>query len=136
MHHKHAKKRQANEIARRAVGDIVKVTIDGKLVSWVNQYSGSAAATTAPSLYSLEIAQTIAQAVPITTGGHQVNFESSHRIMAIPSATASTESESSGSRWTRQAYYNAELGLADGITFLNHFGGTKSLPGTDAGGPA
>lgn len=32
--------------------------------------------------------------------------------------------------------YNAEGGTAQGLTFLNHFGGVNGIPGTANGGPA
>ena len=38
--------------------------------------------------------------------------------------------------WTRQAYFDAGSADAEGITFLNHFGGMDGIPGTAAGGPA
>ena len=135
-HHKHVEKRQGDKMVQRAVGDYVRVTMNGKLVSWVNQYSGSAAATNAPSSDGFALAQTNVAAVPTTAGSDPGRVQSGYRTIAASPTTASTESGSSGKSWTRHAYYNAELGQADGITFLNHFGGTKGVPGTAAGGPA
>ncbi|KAL9138139.1 MAG: hypothetical protein Q9175_000656 [Cornicularia normoerica] len=57
-------------------------------------------------------------------------------------ATTSTSSSTTSAApatskdWARQAYFNAASGTAEGLTFLNHFGGTEGIPGTSAGGAA
>ncbi|KAJ9499825.1 target of Sbf [Exophiala xenobiotica] len=45
---------------------------------------------------------------------------------AASSSTPSTSSGADAGTWDRQAYYNAEAGSADGLVFLNHFGGGGS----------
>jgi len=123
--HAHAHKREAEA----AMGDMVYATIDGKAVSWANDYSG-AAATSAP------VAQNKAYA-----GSDSSSEASTSAYSAAPSSTAAASasasssssgilddifgSSSSGS-WGRQAYYNAESGDADGLVFLNHNGGSGS----------
>lgn len=98
--------------AKRSVGQIVSATIDGQVASWTNSYSGpnpldntqpAAPSTTIPELSTATMGPSITAASPDTT-------------------------VTSG-YWSRQAYYNADRGVAEGLTFLNHLG-------TAAGGPA
>ncbi|EEQ88880.2 uncharacterized protein BDCG_04000 [Blastomyces dermatitidis ER-3] len=99
--HQHLHKR-ANE--KRAVGDMVTATINGQVVSWVNQYAGGAAPA----------APTQAPASP-PAGGNK-----------YPTKKPAPVVNPGAGNWGRQGYYNAEAGVADGLTFLNHRGGDGS----------
>ncbi|OAX79865.1 hypothetical protein ACJ72_05815, partial [Emergomyces africanus] len=99
--HQHLHKR-ANE--KRAVGDMVTATINGKVVSWVNQYGGGAAPAAATHA---------AGSAP--AGGN-----------TYPSKKPAPIVNPGAGNWGRQGYYNSEAGQADGLTFLNHRGGDKS----------
>lgn len=123
--HAHAHKREAEA----GMGDMVYATIDGKAVSWANQYSG-AAATPAP------VAQNKAYAGSDSSSEAASSSAPAYTHAASSSASSSSSSaggiidsifgSSSGDSWTRQAYYNAESGDADGLVFLNHNGGSGS----------
>lgn len=121
---------------KRALGDVVEVTIDGKLVSWTNEYGGSAKATTDPSSPGPPLLQQKVAAKPTKTKDLKNQSSSSRYNAASQSTTTSKDSGATSGSWTRQAYYDAAEGTTDGLTFLNHFGGTKGIPGTAAGGPA
>ncbi|KAL8669031.1 MAG: hypothetical protein Q9168_006364 [Polycauliona sp. 1 TL-2023] len=135
QHHAHHHKRN-HALAGRAVGDMVVATIDGQVVSWANNYAGPGAGpNTAAAQPAPEAQTTLATSfgtssqVPSTTA----TPASSGSINPLPLPESS--GDSSG-QWARQAYYNADTGSSDGLTFLNHFGGTNGMPGTADGGPA
>ena len=135
MRHKNAKNKR-DQVAKRAVGDVVEAIIDGKVVSWVNEYAGPAAATNARSSDTSALKQEKVVAVTPKASTGSNNRHPSHQAPALPSATGSADFGPKSGIWTQQAYYNADDGTAKGLTFLNHFGGTKGIPGTAAGGPA
>ncbi|KAL8852907.1 MAG: hypothetical protein Q9221_002283 [Calogaya cf. arnoldii] len=104
---------------------MVVATIDGQVVSWANKYAGPDASpqTTLATSFG----------TPTQTPATTTTPASSDPINPLPQP----ESSGDGSgQWARQAYYNAEAGSSEGFTFLNHFGGTKGMPGTADGGPA
>jgi len=130
---------------KRAVGDIVSATIDGQLVSWTNEYAEPGVATNTPSPVAVNNDEAVTSTPDTTsqTYGQSVTpvpTAAAPEKVALPPAAASsnptTSSSASGGSWSRQAYYNAEAGTAQGLTFLNHFGGANGIPGTAAGGPA
>ena len=90
---------------KRAAGDMVTATINGQVVSWVNQYSGpGTGATATPEVDGATV-----------TAASATSVES-----PIPSVNAGP------GNWARQAYYNAENGTDAGLVFLNHMGGQGS----------
>ena len=130
MRQKKAKKKGGDEAAKRDVGDVVEVSMDGKVVSWVNEYAGTAVSTSAPSPDGQNTAADVVTMTPLSLP------HSSIHLAGSPSATGSTYPDIDSGSWTRQAYYNADASIAEGLTFLNHFGGITGIPGTAAGGPA
>jgi hypothetical protein len=92
---------------RRDVGDWVTATINGQVVSWVNEYGGGAAATDAPGAGSGD--------------DQRVDPGAAYS----PPAPATSINAGPGN-WGRQAYYNAEQGTAEGLVFLNNHGGDGS----------
>lgn len=132
-----------------AADDIVVATIDGVVVSWTNNWSGesstAAAATTTTAAAATTLATSTAAATTSSVVESSSAYEAVNRIATSTSSSSSTaeasstsssstsssssaaatQTSSSGS-WTRQAYYNAESGTADGVVFLNHMGGSGS----------
>ncbi|EGC47378.1 conserved hypothetical protein [Histoplasma capsulatum var. duboisii H88] len=102
--HQHLHKR-AND--KRAVGDMVTATINGQVVSWVNQYAGGAPPP----------APTQAPASPPVEGTEGTKY---------PTNDPSPIVDPGAGNWARQGYYNSAEGQADGLVFLNHHGGDKS----------
>lgn len=135
--HQHVHPLKRNHLmAERAVGDMVVATVDGQVVSWVNQYAGPGAAPNTAAAQPPPVQTTLAKSVgspgqPSTTSV-PTSSAASGSTNPLPN---SGDSSGSGS-WSRQAYYNAETGASDGFTFLNHFGGAQGMPGTADGGPA
>jgi hypothetical protein len=109
----------------RAVGDMVTATIDGQVVSWVNEWSGESA-TSAPAPAATSSAPAVAQdyAAPAVSSPASPTSSSSSPS-ASPSAASGSIASSSGG-WSRQGYYDASSGSSEGLVFLNHNGGQGS----------
>lgn len=108
--------------AKRSVGQMVSATIDGQLASWINNYQGPVPTSSGPTVQADPLPFS-----PLETPAANLK----------PVSTAGTSKIAMGDGiWSRQAYYNADAGTLEGITFLNHFGGTDGIPGTVDGGPA
>ncbi|KAM0804083.1 putative TOS1-like glycosyl hydrolase-domain-containing protein [Usnea florida] len=140
LHDHHGRVRQVDEsqLLERAVGDLVSATIDGQLVSWTNEYAGPGVATAVPVAEAVDDVNASALSTDMTDDADLTSQRptlSSTAIISTSSSSTSTATAKSQS-WTRQAYFNAATGTAEGLTFLNHFGGTNGIPGTSAGGPA
>lgn len=113
--------------SKQAVGDNVSGIIEGQLVSWTNVYT--APATTA----------TVGLVRPEATF-EKTNINSlsnaESRIYSPfpkPNVSGNINSAKQNGSWRREAYYDAAAGVSDGFTFLNHFGGSKDIPGTADG---
>ena len=138
LHHSaHTRQRQARaEAEKRAVGDSVVATIDGQVVSWRNTYAGLAAV---PNHVPNKPADAVGNA-PATLNSNADKGPTTAAVKEVSKASTggqtSRTSYGGGSGWNRVAYYDAAGERADGLTFLNHFGGTNGIPGTAAGGPA
>lgn len=122
----------------RALGDMVTATIDGKLASWTNEYAGPGVATMVAGAGNTNDSSLKEKEAIHTTRSASTAMGTSNAALIVDSAgtTPSTAQGSTSGNWVRQAYYNAESGTAEGITFLNHFGGADGIPGTAAGGSA
>ena len=92
---------------KRAVGDVVKATIDSQVVSWTNGYAGPGTAFTS-----------------VMGAGYPVGEVAPSAAYSVPSSQPSINAGSGN--WGRQAYYNANTQTADGLVFLNHNGGQGS----------
>lgn len=117
--HAHAHKREADA----ALGDTVVATIDGQVVSWANDYSGAAATSAAAAPSSAAAEATFS---PVVKAASQASSSASAAASSSSSSDDSSSSSSSSGDWSRKAYYNAESQAADGLTFLNHNGGSGS----------
>ena len=133
---------EETHLSKRAVGDVVSATIDGQLVSWINVYAGPGVATDAPVPGGANDASASTSDMD-TTEDTEMTSQGSTWSSSTTTSTSSSSSSSSTSTapasnggWARQAYFNAASGTAEGLTFLNHFGGMDGIPGTSAGGPA
>lgn len=127
--HKHKRDRHAGhvhhaDVEKRDPGSWVTATIDGQVVSWANNWGGSptsaAAAVASPSATAATPDDSNARYGAYSAQG-AYSAHSAPSAYSAPNA-APTVSAGSGS-WGRQAYYNAEQGLADGLVFLNNRGG-------------
>ncbi|CAD6576857.1 MAG: target of Sbf [Alectoria sarmentosa] len=141
LHSRHGKVEEIDEpqLPKRGVGDLVSATIDGVLVSWTNVYAGPGVATDAPVLGAADDTNASTSDTDVTEGADMTSRSSTSAATTTSSPfsmTSTANSQATSEGWTRQAYYNAASGTADGLTFLNHFGGTDGIPGTSAGGPA
>lgn len=140
LHDRHGKVKGVEEsrLSKRAVGDLVSATIDGQLVSWTNVYAGPGVATDAPVLGAIDDTSASTSDAD-TTEDTNTTYQSSTLSSSTTTSTSSSSTSSApatGEGWTRQAYLNAASGAVEGLTFLNHFGGTDGVSGTSAGGPA
>jgi len=112
--HFHARDREVVKILetqvveeKRAVGDIVKATIDGQVVSWTNGYAGPGPAFTS-----------------VVGAGYPADQEAPSAAYSAPSSQPSMNAGSGN--WSCHAYYNANTQTVDGLVFLNHNGGQGS----------
>ncbi|KAL8734133.1 MAG: hypothetical protein Q9166_001618 [cf. Caloplaca sp. 2 TL-2023] len=123
-------------LAERAVGDMIVATIDGQVVSWINNYAGPGASPqTGAAQPASAVQTTLATSVGTPSKAPSATSTSASPGSFNPFPNSGGSIGGSGS-WSRQAYFNAEAGSSDGFTFLNHFGGTQGKPGTADGGPA
>ena len=138
--HEHSKEireiqNHAEEV-KRQVGALVTATEpDGTVITFTNEYGGSAAATpaattstatvvpAAPSLAASSSAPAPAESEQMGTVT-PVAASSASPSSAAPSAAASVNAGSGN--WARQAYYSSDDGTADGVVFLNNMGGGAS----------
>lgn len=96
---------------KRAVGEMVVATIDGKVVSWKNDWNGGAQPTAQP-----------APQEPVRLGSPPGQPAGPK---AEPKPATPTMNAGNG-QWGRQAYYNAEQQKVTGLAFLNNMGGQGS----------
>jgi len=105
-----SERRHGHSHQERALGDPVTATINGQVVTWLNDYAASAAATSAPVASTAGV-----PLVPAPSSGPTAEKDSS-----VPIVNAGA------GNWGRQAYYDAESATADGLVFLNNMGGQGS----------
>lgn len=111
-------------LTKRAVGDVVSAIIEGQLVSWTNIYNTPATTTT--------VAQARPKATCEKTNAGSLSNAETRIHSPLPKSNVSGTIKQDGS-WSREAYYDATAGVSNGFTFLNHFGGSKDIPGTADG---
>jgi len=153
--HSHVAREEPAPVEERQLGAMVFAEIDGKPVSWVNEYSGEStsapAAAAATSWVTATIdgqvvswqnsvagASTSAPAAAAATSspaagvgldidiGVSVGIGAAASSSSSSSAGAAASSASSSGSWGRQAYYDSSSATADGLVFLNHQGGSGS----------
>ncbi|KAI1426765.1 putative TOS1-like glycosyl hydrolase-domain-containing protein [Xylaria sp. FL1777] len=108
--HQHLHKKHHEQNEERALGDLVVATIDGQVVSWLNNYAGPTADAAADSY---PVATTTAEASAATS------TESAKK--AKSSSSGSSTGTITGD-FVRTAHYCAADGTADGLVFLANVG--------------
>lgn len=107
FHKREAEAEPANE--KRA--EWVTVTMDGKVVSWENDWSGKATAAPAPAA-ATTTAAAAAAATPAAT--------------SAAAGTVAKAAVDPNAAYSRIGYYNAATQVLDGLTFLGNHGGQGS----------
>ena len=116
---------------------MVTATINGVVQTWANDWSGeptsaaqASSATSATSTVTVEYASSFPAAAENYAAPSSVDTASYSASSAAASSSPSSESSgsisSSSGGWGRQAYYDSSSGFANGLTFLNHYGGSGS----------
>ena len=107
---------------------MVVATIDGKVVSWENNWFGGAAAPTdAPApVDAAPAAAPTAESKPSKSSSDKSSKSSKDKSSKSPIANLKNKISSSGKDWDRVAYYNAKDGVADNMVFLGNYGGEGS----------
>jgi hypothetical protein len=145
----HQSQQEKRELEKKAVGDMVVATINGQVVSWINQYDGHelgqakptpapapvaappapAPAPPAPAPAPAPPAPAPAAAAPAAAPAQAVPEPSNPSPEAKPAVAnkyqANSEAVANGD-WAQVAYYNSEEKVAHGVTFLNNRGGQGS----------
>lgn len=130
-HHLHKKSVEApkEELKEEKRGeDWVVAEIDGKVVSWINNYFGPTPVAPPAAAATPAVAPVVAPSPTPTPSQAPV-------AAAVPQPASSKAASSSGSGsgsgsvsgdYERVGYYNADQGVADGIVFLGNYGGQLS----------
>lgn len=126
QHKREVIKGQNIAFTKRAIGDVVSALIEGQLVSWTNVYTAPAPAITTT------VAQPRPEAKFEKTNADSLSNAETRIYSTFPKSNISSTIKQDGS-WSREAYYDAAAGVSKGFTFLNHFGGSKDIPGTADG---
>lgn len=128
------------QIEERGVGDWVTATINGVVVSWINEYSGVTTTAAAVASTSTKPATTLATSTSAAAAVVAANLivkqstatvagaaATSTTTAAVAAASSSAPSSAApAGSWSQEAYYNAESNSSFGVTFLTHFGGSGS----------
>ncbi|KAI9747659.1 MAG: hypothetical protein M4579_007420 [Chaenotheca gracillima] len=115
----HEHNKEIREIQDRAVGDVVTAVIDGKTVTWKNDYAGPGGA----------------QPTPAAGSGSGSGSPVQNKVAAPGSASASSSSSPDTpdaddgpiipGDWHRVAYYNSDSGVQQGLTLMGNKGANE-----------
>jgi len=122
--HLHHAREPAPVVEERQLGAPVTATIDGVVVSWLNDWSGQPTAAPAAAAPASSVGYAAAPAAAAPPASAPAANSGAASSSGSSSSSASNPSILSG--WTRKAYYNAESGTSEGLVFLNHYGGAGS----------
>jgi hypothetical protein len=106
-------------IIEREEPQMVTATIDGQVVSWVNNYFGSNGGPSTLTSVVRSITTSVAQSYgtsKVTTLKPQVT----HPALLKSTLHASVAADSN--TWSRTRYYDSESGNSTGLAFLNNMG--------------
>lgn len=121
--HFHAHDKEIREIQDRAVGDMVVATIDGKVVSWANQYGAAPTSAAAPAAASAASGKPVQNDAPgLKFVQPQTTGKADPQASNIPDQGGNSPSPNIKGDWVRQGYYDAASHKMEGLTFLNHLG--------------
>ncbi|KAH7001606.1 putative TOS1-like glycosyl hydrolase-domain-containing protein [Ilyonectria destructans] len=122
-----------HEQRKKKRAEWITATIDGKVVSWENNYFGPATAVAPVDAVPTEPAYEAPAAAEVT---EPVAATTTKAAAAPKASTKSKSSSKSGSKsktesvasgdWERTSYYNAADGVAENIVFLGNYGGEGS----------
>ncbi|KAF2088235.1 hypothetical protein K490DRAFT_23415, partial [Saccharata proteae CBS 121410] len=136
------------EAEKRAEPEVwVTATIDGQVVSWINNYFGPSTATSAAATSAVATsaaAATTTTAAAIAAAEVEANLNVAGISLGVTvdisagsessaTATSSADSSTSTGTWKRVAYYDSEEKKKSGLTFLTHPSWTNAVAfaGTD-----
>ncbi|CAG7993097.1 unnamed protein product [Penicillium olsonii] len=89
----------APEVAERGIGAEVVATIDGQLVSWINEWSGQQSSESSSEAADSEASATPTSTAAPTTAAASSSEEAVSSVSATPVASSSSSSSSSSSNW-------------------------------------
>ena len=111
------------------MGDVVTATIDGKVVTFTNEYAGKAAKATPSPNSPAEASNPKKSDGSNETAGEEENNDSSDEPKENVGekkedrkASKKVDTSATGGDWERTAYYCASSQTAEGIVFLNNRG--------------
>jgi hypothetical protein len=138
----HENQKEKRELQKKAVGDLVIATIDGKVVSWINEYDGhnegKAQATPAPApapaaapaaaiVPPAPAPAPVAPVSPAAMPAQVAQAASNPSPVAKPAVVNKFKPEAvANGDWAQVGYYNSEEKVGHGVTFLNNMGGQGS----------
>ncbi|KAK3716652.1 target of Sbf [Vermiconidia calcicola] len=122
---------------KRAVGDMVTATINGLVQTWINTYDGLPSEPTAVEVPPIGNGRLVS---PAADGGYEpapseenppapsADYAPEIAYSGAPSSSEGSvwDVASTGDGWGRSAYFDASSAVAEGMVFLNHFGGQGS----------
>lgn len=125
--------KKAAEEQKRDVGDLVTTFMNGEKVSWVNTWDGtpdSSDDSSAPAGNGDNGSQQKQYQYDDNTGDDDTydtgNNGGNNGGQSDNSGGDAPPVNPGWGRWGRQAFYDAESGISDGLAFMNHFGGEGS----------
>jgi hypothetical protein len=99
--------------------------MDGQVVSWVNDYNGGAATSTAAAAAQTTMATSVVAAA--TSSVSTIPVAATSAAAAVPVAENIAVNVGTGSGgWEQVGYYNSEAGTSTGLTFMGNHGGSGS----------
>lgn len=106
------------EIAKMEVGNMVTPTINGQVVSWINEYNGHTIASAMSSAAATNAVSTNIALVPTSAPASTTISTST----PAPSSSQPPSDQVDDTHWQQHAYYNMENQTVEGLTFLNNMG--------------
>ncbi|KAI1309750.1 putative TOS1-like glycosyl hydrolase-domain-containing protein [Xylaria venustula] len=114
--HQHLHRKHHEHKQERALGDEVVATIDGQVVSWLNNYAGPTADATADSSPAATTSAAASAATAATSA------DSATKASSTSSSSSGSSTGTITGDFVRNAYYCAADATADGLVFLANVG--------------
>ena len=102
----------------------VTVTMDGQVVSWVNDYNPGAATSTVAAASQTTLATSVKAAATSSVTSIPVVAAATSAVAAAVNVVENIAVGSGG--WEQVGYYNSEAGTSTGLTFMGNHGGSGS----------